>query len=317
MKSTSNTLYIGVDLCKDKLDVHLPQWSSIRVFSNDLDGIRSLLKSLETIAPLDQFQIICEATGGYEKTLLGLCFANQVPISLINPRMARDFAKASGKLAKTDSIDAAVLTHYGACFEPRLASAPSQTVSDLQAVVRRRSKLVTQRAAESKTLAKTQDSFIRSDIKSLIKVLSNRIKKMDQRIEELIESDSDLREKSERMRQVNGVGPVVTATVLAELPEIGQITDKQAASLVGVAPFNNDSGPRKGKRSTKGGRERIRRTIYTPMLSAKRTNPIFRDFYDRLISKGKSHHVAVVAVMRKLISLLNRICADPDFQPSK
>ena len=286
-------------------------------FDNDTKGINSLFRKLKKLEADDEIQIICEATGGYEKALVRSAFKAGIAISILNPRQVRDFAKAGGVLAKTDAIDAAVITHFGETFKPKPMTPPSLTVEALQCVVRRRASLVKQRVREQNILEKTSDSFVKRDIKSSILAISKRIEKMEAQIKKLIKEDEELALKSKRMQEVDGVGPVVASTILAELPELGQIGDRQASSLVGLAPFNDDSGPRKGKRTTRGGRELIRRTIYMPTLSAIRCNPIFNDFYNRLIKKGKPHHVAAIAVMRKLICLLNRMISDPTFQLKK
>jgi len=287
------------------------------ICDNETKGINSLFRKLKKLEADYEIQIICEATGGYEKALVRSAFESGIAISILNPRQVRDFAKAGGVLAKTDAIDAAVITHFGETFKPKPMTPPSLTLEALQSVVRRRASLVKQRVREQNILEKTSDSFVKRDIKSSILAISKRIEKMETQIKKLIKEDEELALKSKRMQEVDGVGPVVASTILAELPELGQIGDRQASSLVGVAPFNDDSGPRKGRRATRGGRELIRRTIYMPTLCAIRCNPIFNDFYNRLIKKGKPHHVAAIAVMRKLICLLNRMISDPDFQLKK
>ncbi len=314
MKTTPQPYYLGVDICKAKLDVHCRAWPSTRSFTNDARGIASLLKAA---ARLGAVHLVAEATGGYEKRLMEAAFAAGVTLSLTNPRQVRDFAKARGTHAKTDPIDAAVLTHYGECFQPRPSLPQSPQHKALQACVRRRANLVLQRQRERIALEKTDDAFVRQDIRSLLRVLDARIKKAEKHIASLIADDADMKAKALRMEQVAGVGRVVSSTVLAELPELGKISDKQAASLVGLAPFNADSGKRGGQRRTKGGRELVRRTLYMPALSSCFRNPVFKHIYQRLIHKGKPHHVAIVAVMRKLVCLLNRLLADPSFQPPK
>ena len=317
MKSTQKKLHVGIDICKAKLDVHCHQWKSPKTFNNDKKGIKSLFTTLRKTESFDALQIVAEATGGYEKPLVRAAFEAEIPISVINPRQVRDFARAGGTLAKTDAIDAAVLTRFGETFSPRALTAPGPVLEALQQTVRRRVSLVKQRVREQNVLEKTSDAFVKKDIKSNILNLTKRIEKMEDRIAELIEKDEELSLKAGRMQEVPGVGPVVSSTLLAELPELGEIGEKQVSSLVGLAPFNDDSGPRKGKRTTRGGRESVRRAIYMPTLCAIQHNSIFKDFYERLIGKGKPHHVAAVAVMRKLVCLLNRMIADPDFELKK
>lgn len=317
MKTNYTTHYVGIDICKAKLDVHCRHWNSIGVFNNDARGIKSLLEKLIKNVSEHPVQLVCEATGGYEKKLTDAALNAGVPISLTNPRKVRDFARASGRLAKTDAIDAEVITCFAECFKPLPVEPKSPEQEALQLAVRRRDRLVRLRAAEKTTLQKTIDKFIRKDIESNIQYLDRRISRMEAHIESLIKNNRDFYAKSCRMQEIVGVGQVISSTILAELPELGRISDKQASSLVGLAPFNNDSGPRRGKRSVSGGRALIRRTLYTPVLCATQHNPVFKEFYQRLRAAGKPHHVAAVAVMRKLVCLLNRMLTDVDFVPIK
>lgn len=314
MKTNQHTHYLGIDVCKEKLDVHSHTWNHPTVFTNDAKGIRSLFKKL---AKIGNVHLVCEATGGYEKKLINAALDAQIPISLINPRKARDFAKASGKLAKTDAIDAATITAFAECFHPIPLQRKSPEQEALREAVRRRDRLVHLRAAEKAALEKSADKTVLADIRLAIGQLSKRIDKLETLITSLIQQNHDLKEKATRMCQVKGVGPVIASTVLAEMPELGTLSDKQAASLVGLAPFNSDSGSKKGKRHIQGGRQLLRRTLYTPMLCATQHNPIFKAFYQRLRNAGKPHHLALVAIMRKLICLLNKILSDPHFIPSK
>lgn len=314
MKTNQDTQYIGIDICKARLDVHCRKWSKIATVTNDAKGIRSLFKKLDGI---DNVHLVCEATGGYEKKLLNAALKAQIPISLINPRRVRDFAKASGTFAKTDAIDAAIIATFAESIKPAPLKRQSIEQESLRETVRRRDRLVRIRAAEKAILGKCRDQAVSQDVRLGISQLDKRIENLEKLITAMIKQNPQLQQKSDRMRQVKGVGPVIAFTVLAEMPELGSISDNQAASLAGLAPFNSDSGSKKGKRHIQGGRQLLRRTLYTPMLCATQHNAIFRDFYQRLRKAGKPHHLATVAVMRKLIRLLNKILADPHFVPQK
>ena len=315
MKTTPSANYIGVDISKAKIDADCNQWDTTKSYSNTTRGLRSFLKKLNDSQSSLPLHIVCEATGGYEKRLVEEALTQGIRVSVVNAKRVRDFAKAAGKLAKTDSIDAEIITRFAECFEPAPIRAKPAELQALQLYVRRRDKMVRARSAEKTALGKASDPFFRNEIQPHINFLSKRIEKLESKIKAMIENNLEFNQKAQRMCEVVGVGPVIASTVLAELPELGEITNKQASSLVGLAPFNNDSGAKRGRRSIRGGRSLMRRTLYTPILSACQHNPIFNEFYHRLIAAGKPHHVASVAVMRKLICLLNRMLADPTFVP--
>ena len=225
MKSTISKLYVGIDICKAKLDIHCNEWKSVEVFTNDKNGINALFRALQ--------------------------------------KVSRYFAKAEGILAKKDAIDASVITHYAETFHPRLATPPSKEIESLQQAVRHRSALVKQRMREENMPTQISDSFVKKDSEISIKSIKKRIKKMENQIHSIISADENLASKSEIMQELQGVGPVVSSSLLAEMPELGSISNNQAASLLGVAPFNDDSGPRKGKRRTKGGHSENHLYAYT------------------------------------------------------
>lgn len=314
MNTTTVKHYIGIDVSKDKLDVSSPLWELPKTFHNSATGLQALFKELKPL--LTSCQLVCEATGGYEGLLLQHAWKRSVGISRLNPRQVRDFARAKGILAKTDRIDACVIAEFGKIFKPNPTPAPSKTGQQLDAAVRRRECLMRQLTREKNNREKATDKFVCQDIKALITFLSKRLALCDLQINKLIEADEALRKKRERMELVKGVGPGTSSMLLAGLPELGSLGDKKVAALVGLAPMNRDSGKRRGQRTIQGGRGNVRRALYMPALCAVRHNPILKDFYDRLRSAGKDHHVALTAVMRKLICLLNRILADPDFSPA-
>ena len=315
MKQPSAIYYVGVDISKDKLDVFHPMWTQTKVFQNCPGGLKALFADLAAYA--GRIHLVCEATGGYEKELLREAFKRTTPITRINPRQGRDFAKAKGRLAKTDRIDANILSEFGSVFKPIAMPAPSKLQERLNALTRRRESLTNQLVREKNALENATESFLRNELKSMIRLLEKRLKRYDERIISLIEADAALQEKCQRLKQIKGVGPGTAASLLAEMPELGSMEDSQAAALIGVAPMNRDSGSKRGRRYIQGGRCRTRRALYMPALCAARCNPILKEFYERLRSKGKDHHVALTAVIRKLIRLLNRILADPNFTPIK
>lgn len=312
MNQSTSVTYIGVDVCKEFLDAFCPTWGNPKRFANSTDGIKSLLKTLRD-TPLPQ--IIVESTGGYEWPLRVAAADAQFALSLVNPRQVRDFARASGTLAKTDALDAKILAAFGEAFKPKSFNLLPQKLLKLRSFVRRRAALNDLRVGEQNQLDKTLEPFIAREIRSLIKSLENRIAKLEKQMIQLMDSDPDLADKRQRLEQVKGVGPVVAATLLAELPELGSLDDPKISSLCGLAPFNRDSGKHKGKRMILGGRGRIRKTLFMPTLCAIRHNPPLKEFYERLLAKGKPTKIVITAAMRKLICLLNRMISDPNFQP--
>lgn len=303
--------YLGVDVSKDKLDAFHDSWDAPRRFPNTTAGARRLLQ--EAPGPA---RVIIEATGGYERTIVAACRQSDAEVCVVNPRQVRDFAKAAGLLAKTDAIDARVLARFGTCLRPGPTAELRAEIVRLRELVRRRAALVERRTAELNQLPKALCTEVRADIRSLIRVLEGRVAKLEQSIRQLIESDEELRGRSRRMRRIKGVGEILAATLLAELPELGSIGDKQAASLCGLAPFNRDSGRWRGQRKISGGRRRVRRALYMPTLCAVSRNEHLADLYQRLVAAGKPKRVALVAAMRKLVCVLNRLMADPAFEPA-
>lgn len=308
-----NILHVGIDVSKARLDVHCPAWDHPAAsFANTPAGLGKLMDAL----PAGRVHLLCEATGGYEKALLAAAWKRGIDITSLNPARVRDYARATGIQAKTDGLDASVIARFGEATDPAPMRPPSATQEALTATVRRRDTLAGERARHKNALEKETDAYLLRDIRTTVTFLARRIAQLDARISKLIASDPDLAGKRERMERVKGIGPVASAVVLAEGRELGSLSDKEAASLAGLAPFNRDSGQKRGVRSIRGGRSRLRRGLYMPALSASRHNPILKALYERLTTKGKAHHVAIAAVMRKLVCLLNRILADPCFEPA-
>lgn len=312
--NTSEITYVGVDVSKNTLEVFLPSWSQTQTFQNTAPGHRLLSKALN---PSDtKLHIILEPTAGYEAALLDHLRDQQIPYSLINPVQARAYAKAVKIHAKTDSIDAKCLADFGATHKPQATRYCSKLQAKLKALSRRRSSLVAQRTRELSSLDRERDSFVRAEIKSLIQVIERHLAKLEREIERLVRTDEDTAQRRGRMSELVGVGPVLANTLIAEMPELGMISDKQVTALAGLAPYNRDSGKWKGQRFVQGGRSQVRRALYMPTLTATQHNKVLKAFYTRMLEAGKPHKVALTATMRKLLCVLNRMLADPHFQPS-
>jgi transposase len=307
----ADSSYVGIDISKAKLDVCFGTKSDTQTFDNSTAGITKLFKAL---AKRSTCHLVCEATGGYERLLVTRAQKADIVLSVVNPRAVRDFARAAGRLAKTDAIDAQTLVDYGTTFKPRAEHHSDATQQTLRDLSRRREHLVSQRIREKNALEKAHDPFVTKNIRATIVFLNRQVKACDARLREIISADKKLKEKQERLQQVQGIGPVCATSMLAEVPELGKISDKQAASLLGLAPFNRDSGQWRGSRTIQGGRGIARRALYMPALCAMTHNPILKEFYQRLRAKGKAHYVALTAVMRKLGCLVNRILSDAEFE---
>ena len=302
--------YAGVDICKDALDVSLVGRSPER-YDNDAAGITGLIKSLGKL--LGPVHVICEPSGGYERELLEALWAANIPVSLVNAARVRSFARAQGLLAKTDEIDASVLREFGELLQPAVIEAPSPARQRLAALVQRREQLVNLLTMEEQRLMQTRDAVLKKLTQSLIRELQKQVKQIEEMIEQQIDDDDTLRGQSARLQQVKGIGKVTASTILAELPELGKLSRKQVGALAGVAPYNRDSGTLRGRRTIRGGRIKIRRVLYMAATVAARFNPILKSFYQRLVSAGKPKKVALTAVMRKLVVLLNHLIKNPQF----
>jgi transposase len=292
---------IGVDIAKQKLDV---SFSDQRVvsFENNLAGFKLLLKEIENKS---QTRVVMEATGGYEKPLAHFLQDQGVAVSIVNAKRVRDYAKALGVLAKNDVIDAKVIRLFADAVNPTLLPTASDTQQALDAQVHRREQLVKQRAMEKQHLETVGNKEAVRSIKRTITFLDKEIERIEKAIKALIKADSILTEKVERLSAIKGVGDITALTLIADLPELGQLTNKEISALVGVAPFCHDSGTQKGKRTTWGGRTQVRTILYMATLSAVQHNPPLKAFYNRLVMKGKIKKVALVACMRKLLIVAN------------
>jgi len=306
-------VYVGIDVSKDKLDTHCREWDEVRTFENNAAGFRKLHSSL----PGGHLHLLSEASGGYEAELIEDAWARGIAVSRLVATRVREFAKSMGYLAKTDAIDAGVITHFGETRKPSPMEQPSELQRKLTAAVRRRESIVHEITAQKNSLGGERDSWVRQEIKTTINFLERRKKRIEEHIDKLIAGDPDMAAKRERIEQVSGIDPVTSAVLLGECHELGNLTGAQASSLAGLAPFNRDSGTYRGKRKIIGGRGRLRRALYMPALTAVRHNPILKEFYTRLLKNGKQPRVAITAVMRKLVCLVNRLLSDPGFELSK
>ena len=294
-------IFVGIDVSKAQLDVAIRPSGEEESFANDKVGIKALVKRLAKIEPT---LIVLEATGGYERQVTRALVSADLPVVVVNPRQVRDFAKATGQLAKTDSIDAAVLAHFAEVIRPELRPLPDVVTLELRALTARRRQILEMIAAENNRLAMTSKA-VRKHIDAHVHWLEQGLERVEKDLDRSIKQSPIWKENDELLRSAKGIGPVTSHTLLAELPELGTLNRKQISALVGVAPFNRDSGSLKGRRSIWGGRAPVRCALYMATLVATRRNPVIRDFYKRLTAKGKLFKVALVACMRKLLTILN------------
>ena len=294
-------VYVGIDVSKVRLDIAARPAGEAWSLPNDEEGIEELLDRLGKMRPS---LVVLEASGGYERPVVAALAAARLPAAVINPRQARDFAKATGKLAKTDELDAQALAHFAEAVKPEVRPVPDEQAREFAAIIARRRQVVGMLVAEGNRL-ETAVSPVRERIEAHIEFLKAELEDLDADLDRVIRGSSVWREKDELLRSVPGVGPKVSATLLANLPELGTLENKKLAALVGVAPLNRDSGVFRGKRKVWGGRATIRQMLYMAAVTAARCNPVFQEFYGRLIAAGKPKKVALTACMRKLLAVLN------------
>jgi transposase len=297
---------VGIDVSKQKLDVAVRPNGERVSFSNDEKGWTELAKRVAKWSPE---RIILEPTGGYERGIVQALAAAKLPVVVVNARQVRDFAKATGRLAKTDRIDADVLAHFGEALRPEVRALPDDAHRQLEALVARRRQLVDMRTAEQKR-KDTAPAVVKASIAEVIAFLDAQIDDIDKDLHDLIRKTPAWREADDLLQSVPGVGPVTSTSMTALVPELGKLNRKQIAALVGVAPYNDDSGDAGRKRKTWGGRAAVRAVLYMATSVARRHNPAIRTFYDRLLANGKPPQLALVACMRKLLTTLNAIARD-------
>jgi len=294
-------IFVGIDVSKAQLDVAIRPTAEIMSVANDKAGIKAVVKRLAKIQPS---LVVLESTGGLEREVMCALIGAEIAVAMVNPRQVRDFAKASGQLAKTDRIDAAVLAHYAQAFRPTPRPLPDAVTLELRALTARRRQIIEMIVAERNRLA-TAAKAIRKSIAAHISWLEQDLDRADRDLDRFIEQNPVWKHKEQQLRTTPSMGPITSRTLLAELPEIGTLDRKQITALVGLAPFSCDSGTFKGRRSIWGGRASVRGALYMATLVATRHNPVIRDFYKRLKAKGKVFKVALVACMRKLLTILN------------
>lgn len=293
---------IGVDVSKAELVIAVHPDGRTWTSATTAEAIELLVEQLR---PLQPQIIVVEATAGYELPLVTACAAAGLPIAVVNPRQVRAFAQAIGRTAKTDAIDAALLALFGARVQPEVRPLPDAETRALAALVARRRQLLDMLGAEQRRLAQATMSAVRRDLRNHIRWLERRLSDVDDDIRGAVENSPVWRVQEDLLRSVPGIGPIVARTLLAELPELGQLDRRAIAALVGVAPFNRDSGQWRGRRHIWGGRSSIRAALYMAALVASRCNPAMAHFYRRLRDLGKPAKVALVAVMRKLLTIVN------------
>lgn len=297
-------VFVGVDISKAQLDVAvLPTGEVFRVAYTP-EGTINLA---ERLAELEPKLVVLEATGGLERSLTISMVEQGLPVVVVNARQARDYAKATGRLAKTDRIDAVVLAEFAQRVQPELRALPDAPTRALGDLVSRRRQVVEMITAERNRLQSCPDLAIRADIEAHLVYLTSSRDRLDQELVTAVEADPSWLAKSRLLRSVPGVGPVVAVSLLAELPELGHLSHKRLAALVGVAPINRDSGSMRGRRGAWGGRAGIRAALYMAALVATRRNPVIRAFYERLLARGKPKKLALIACMHKLLTILNAI----------
>lgn len=313
-----SSVFVGIDVSKLTLDIAVRPSGEHWQVENTIEGIAGLVAKLRSLTPVS---IVVEATGGYETAVAVSLSVINLPVAVINPRQSREFARTIGRRAKTDKIDASVLAHFGDVIRPEPRVMPDEQTMLLQAALARRRQIVGMISAEKNRLQQAHIS-IQPGIKEHITWLEAVRDEIDKELYDQLRNSVVWREKERLLRSVPGVGPVTATTLLAELPELGHLDRKKIASLVGVAPLNCDSGKKRGKRFIWGGRGSVRSALYMATFSARRFNKVIKEMYDRLILLGKPTKVAMVACMRKLLTILNAMIHSgkswrPDLASSK
>lgn len=302
MNSNQIESFVGIDVAKNTLDLRLePVGESLHVAYDDA-GIAEIRQRLLALSPT---LIVMEATGGLETRLACELAACGLPVAVINPRQARDFAKATGQLAKTDQVDAAVLAHFACAIRPAVRVLKDADTRDLDGLVTRRRQLIAMRVQETLRLGSAESKALQKNLKKHIAWLDKQITSLDDDLTKRLRTSDAWRTKDDLLQGIPGVGAVTSVTLLAKCPELGQLNRREIAKLTGVAPLANDSGKHRGKRFVWGGRADVRAVLYMATVSAIRCNPAIKAFADRLKQAGKPAKVVIVACMRKLLTIMN------------
>jgi transposase len=295
---------VGIDVSQQWLDLHiLPSGETSRV-TNDEPGFNKLTERLIAIKPQ---LIVMEGTGGLELLAATYLAQAELPVAVVNPKKVRDFAKASGKLAKTDALDAKIIAQFGETMKIKPQFIPDVQRHELKALVARREQLVEIIKVEKIRLQRVCDRSVQVSHQRIIAIVQSELDAVDQKIGDLIKNSPIWSGKDQALQQIKGVGPQTARMMIAALPELGQVNRRQIAALVGVAPFNDDSGKRRGVRRIRGGRPQLRRVLYMAAVAAMRSNPLIRSLYTRLKEAGKRSKVIIVACMRKLLTIMNAV----------
>lgn len=297
------TRIIGVDVASEKLDICDSNGKLVRQIKNSFSDVERAL--VAKIRDRENTLVVCEGTGGYEHVLVDSMLTAGIPVAIANPRQVRDFAKGHGRLEKTDRIDANMIMRFGRDVDVHLAKPKTKEEKHLQSVNRRRNQLKKMISQEQNRIAQTNDEEMIECVRETVKHLKNKKKRLENEIGKILRARANVDPNVNRMIAVVGIGPIFTSTAICDLPELGKISGSKITKLVGIAPIANQSGKQDRKRLVRGGRSNVRTVLYMATMSAKKHNPVIREFYDRLIAKGKPHKVAMVACMRKLLTMLN------------
>lgn len=302
MNNHNHHITVGIDVAKQSFDVATNQSREVCHYTYDGYGLRTFIKQLRTIKPQ---LVVMEATGGLERRLHHQLAQAGFNVAIVNPRQVRDYARAFNQLAKTDKIDARIIASFAQAISPRPSHLPTKCEEKLQSLITRRRQVINGRTRESNRLDRTPDADMRAMIRQAMALYKRQLEKINHKIARIIEENTDLQNRAAILQSAPGIGPATTGTLIAELPELGQLNRQEIAKLVGVAPINRDSGMMRGKRITGGGRICVRNALYMATLVATRHNPTICAFYQRLLKNGKSKMIALVACMRKLLTILN------------
>ena len=302
-----DAIYVGIDVSKDLLDVHVRPSGEAFAVARDGQGLRELVERLRGVAPS---LIVVEATGGFETIVAATLGTAALPLVVVNPAQVRHFAQALGQRAKSDPIDAAVIASFAAAVKPMLRPLPDEAARLLADLVARRAQLVEMLVAEGQRETRASNARVRKSLKRHIAALRKEVKTIEGDIDGLVRGSPLWREKEDLLKTAPGVGETLARVFLADLPELGRLTRRKIASLVGIAPFTRQSGQWKGKSMIAGGRAAVRSAVYMAAMSAIRCNPVLRHFYQHLLALGKPKMVALIAVARKLLTILNAMLRD-------
>jgi transposase len=300
-------VFVGIDVAKDRLDVHVRPSDEAFAVARDGEGLAVLVERLGGLAPQI---VVVEATGGFEVTVAAALAAAAIPLAVVNPRQIRDFARAMGQLAKTDALDARAIARFAEAIKPEPRPVPDEQARELGELVQRRRQIVEMMAMERNRRRQLTQRRLIKGVDRLLAMLQKELTELEQDLDDIIRGTPAWREAEDLLKSVKGVGDIVARTLIADLPELGTMGRKQIAALVGIAPLNRDSGTLRGRRTIWGGRAKVRAALYMAALVASRRNPRLAAFYRRLVAAGKPKKLALTALMRKLLTILNAILRD-------